>query len=132
VVPTHGAAPIAQVRQRPVLVVPAGSRHLDGGIVGADHRFRHHVLANLFGHRLQRPYRLADPAEQRTHELDAVTGVDLELPVKGQMIAVLCNRQLASRAPIMPTMQRAGTQSQRRCQRLSVKRREMSSDITEA
>jgi hypothetical protein len=36
-------------------------------------------------------------SEQRTLELGAVTGVDLELPVKVEMIAVLCNRHPPAR-----------------------------------
>src|SRR5262249_31590849 len=77
------------------------SEHWKRGVVGVDHASRHHVLAHLFGQRLQQPGRLAHPVGKlRTVEVDALAGVDIGLPIKRDMIAILGDRHVGDHAGV--------------------------------
>ncbi len=94
--------------------------HLDRSIIGEERGTRPHLLANVIGQRFKEGCRSPDPIGQRRPvQIDFLTGVNLGLTVKRQMIAILADQHMRQQPRTgAPALDRAARQ-RRLCKSLA-------------
>ena len=92
---------VAKIDPEPALLGLAVARrkHRHGRVIGMDDAARHDVAADPVRQRLNQPGGLANPTRQRgAVEVHAVTGINLSLAVKRQVIAELRDQHMSQKA----------------------------------